>query len=207
MVGVLSLAAGLPAMASGFLDDFESGLGQWTGKAGGVNHGIIVTDPLASGRSNVLSFTGVGYGGDLFSTAPISLTGPAVISFDYLGLAQPDSHPGDLGGFLGIAYSLNPKTEGTDIIWYAGTIDSYPGLLISLADDGLWHHYQIPVNATALGTFRLTVEDFSGSGNNGCDVYFDNISVTSLTAVPEPTSLSLAVAGAIALIARRRCQR
>jgi len=202
-----AIATALPAQAANFLEDFEGGLAQWTGKSGGSHTGLLIADPLNSGRGQVLSFDHFGYGGDLFSANSISNSGPVTISFDYLGLADHDSVPGDLGGFLGIAYSLTPISEGHDIIWYAGTVDSYPSLLTTLTDDGLWHRYQFTVDGTALGAFRLTMEDFSGSGGSACDVYFDNISVIATPEqVPEPTAATLGLIGGLAalLVIRRR---
>lgn len=202
-----SFAIALPLHAASFSEDFESGLAQWTGKSGGSSSGLIVADPLHSGRNNVLSFANFGYGGDLFSTVTISNTGLVSISFDYLGRADSQSKPGDFGGFLGIAKSLAPINEGQDIIWYAGTIDSYPSLLTTLADDGLWHHYQFTVDGTALGAFRLVLEDFVGSGGSPCDVYFDNLSVIPTpNQVPEPTTASLGLLGGLAalLVFQRR---
>lgn len=200
-------AATLPMHAASFAEDFESGLAQWTGKSGGTHSALIVADPLGSGRGNVLTFSKFGYGGDLFSALTISNSGLVSISFDYLGLADHDSIPGDFGGFFGIATSLTPKAEGQDIFWYAGTIDSYPSLLTTLADDGLWHRYEFTVNGSALGAFRLTLEDFVGSAGSPCDVFFDNIMVTQIpTSVPEPTAATMGLLGGLAalLMLRRR---
>jgi len=208
-VSILSatLALALPLHAANFAEDFESSLAQWTGKSGGSHSGLIVADPLNSGRGNVLSFSDFGYGGDLFSALTISNSGLVTISFDYLGLADYQSKPGDFGGFFGIANSLTPINEGQDIVWFAGTVDSYPSLLTTLADDGIWHRYQFAVNADVLGAFRLTLEDFVGSGGSPCDVYFDNISVVATpNQVPEPTTATLGLVGGLAtlIMLRRR---
>jgi hypothetical protein len=187
------------------MEDFESGLSQWTGKSGGTHHGIIVADPLASGRGSVLSFSDFNSGGDIFSLSKISLVGPIELSFDYLGLPAPGSVSGDLGGFLGIAYSLHPVAEGSDIIWKAGTIDSYPSLALALVDDGAWHHYSLTLDGTSVGTFRLSLEDYIGSGGNCGDIYFDNIAVASVTPVPEPSVAATTALGLLlALAAVRR---
>ena len=205
IAGVALLAGVLPLGAASFTEDFESGLGQWTGKAGGSHHGILVADPLASGHGTVLSFSDLAYGGDLFTAHPIWLSGPTVISFDYLGLAIPCSVPGDLGGFLGVARHLDPGPTGSGNVWYAGTQDSYPGLAVLLTDDGVWHHYEITVDATALGPFRLILEDFAGSGGTAGDAYFDNLSVAPApNSVPEPTLASFAVIGVLASFAFRQ---
>ncbi len=206
-VSILSatFALALPLQAANFTDDFESGLAQWTGKSGGGHSGLLVADPLGSGRGNVLTFSSFGYGGDLFSSLTISNSGSVVVSFDYLGLADAHSLPGDLGGFFGIATSLTPVNEGHDIIWYAGTVDSYPSLLTTLTDDGLWHRYQFAVDGDALGAFRLTMEDFVGSAGSPCDVYFDNISVMAITnQVPEPTAATLGLLGGLATLVMLR---
>lgn len=209
VAGITLMAGGLSAGAAGFSEDFEGGLGQWTGKYGGSHSGMIVADPLSSGRGSVLTFSDVTYGGDIFTAYPILFSGSTVISFDYLGLAIPCSTPGDLGGFLGTALTLNPVNEGADHIWYAATKNNYPGLAVSLADDGAWHRYQICIEGESFGSFRLMMEDFVFSGGGSGDVYFDNISVTSTSnSVPEPTAASLAILGALAAALRRRqCSR
>ncbi|MEK7780683.1 MAG: PEP-CTERM sorting domain-containing protein [Verrucomicrobiota bacterium] len=202
------LGPALTSQASGFAEDFESGLSQWTGKSGGSHNGLIIADPLSSGRGNVLTFDDFGSGGDLFTALKISNTNSITISFDYLGLADHLSVPGDFGGFLGLAKSLNPKTEGQDIFWYAGTIDSYPSLLTTLVDDGQWHSYQFTVDGAVLGAFRLTLEDFAGSGGSRCDVYFDNICVIPTpTQVPEPSTAMLGLMSGLATLVMFRRRR
>lgn len=181
-----------------FMDDFESGLGAWTGKGFGPHNGITVADPLASGHGMVLTFTAVNAAGDIFTslgTFPDGVT----ISFDYLGLVNP--YPA--GGFLGIS-------EGTpgDHYWLAGQ-PGYGGLFADLVDDGAWHHYDILIPAggspfPADPPFRLMIEDFQDSSPFAGDAFFDNITVTSAT-VPDTgpgivvivaTVLGLCVAGA-----------
>jgi hypothetical protein len=186
-----------------FSDDFESGLGQWTGRGGGPHNGDIVADPLASGHGQVLYFTNLSSGGDTFLSSAISLSGPIAVSLDYLGVPGLGGTPGDLGGFLGIVYSLTAATEGTDLFWYAGTQDSYPGLLVALVDDGAWHHYSFQLDASAMPPFHLMLEDFVGSGGVPRDAYFDNISVAP---VPEPSAVALCLLSAALLAATRRRQ-
>jgi hypothetical protein len=201
LVGVTLATASLQCHALGpFSEDFESGLGQWTGRAGGPHNGAIVADPLASGHGNVLYFTNLASGGDTFLSSPIVLSGPITVSFDYLGLPGLGGTPGDLGGFLGAVYSLTATTLGTDLFWYAGTQDSYPGLLVNLVDDGAWHSYSFQLNASAMPAFHLMLEDFAGSGGVACDAYFDNIAVV---AVPEPTVAALGLLSAVFLAASR----
>src|SRR5438128_1639803 len=149
LCGVALLTAIPSLKAQSFSDNFESGLGQWTGRNGGPHHGITVDDPLNSGHGSVLTFTALNTGGDMFSTSQLSFTGPFAISFDYLGLPALGGVAGDLGGFLGISYSLAPQTEFTDNFWFAGTMDGYPGLVTPLTDDGAWHHYSIPLDGTS----------------------------------------------------------
>jgi hypothetical protein len=186
-------------------DDFGSGLGQWVGRAGGGHSGVTVLDPLNSGRGQVLSFTDFASGGDLFTSARIKCDDLFTLSFDYLGLARPGSVPGDLGGFLGISTSLNPMNEGQDIFWLAGTIDSYPGLLIPLLDDGLWHRYELDLDGRTLGAFRITMEDYGGSGGNCGDIYFDNLLVQCKnTPVPEPSAAVLLLVGLAGAAWRRK---
>lgn len=182
--GFLFLSVASPLVGAGFSDDFEGTLVQWTGNAGGGSSGMIVADPLSSGRGNVLTFGTIVGGGDIFTSIAIQLTGPVDVSFDYLGLPERGGVPGDLGGFLGISYTLTPNIEGVDHFWYASTVNGYPGLQVDLADDGAWHRYSFQLNAAAMPAFHVMLEDFIGSGGVAQDVFFDNINVTL---VPEPT--------------------
>jgi hypothetical protein len=106
------LTTAFPAAAVGpFLDDFESGLGQWTGRPSTAYSGQLMPDPLSSGHGQVLCFTNLNSGGDLFVSNPIALSGLVNVSFDYLGLPALGGAPGDLGGFLGIIYSPTATTQ------------------------------------------------------------------------------------------------
>jgi hypothetical protein len=201
VIATILLPVMLPAAIPGFNEDFESGLGQWTGRAGGSHNGQIVADPLASGNGSVLNFTSTTSGGDMFASSAITLPGPIEISFDYLGLPALGGVPDDLGGFLGIAYSLTPVADGVDIFWYAGT-QHYPGLAVELVDDGLWHRYSFLLDGSALLPFHLILEDFTGSGGVAGDAHFDNITVTP---VPEPTTFSLAALATLLAARRNRC--
>ena len=82
-----------------FYEHFEFGLRWWTGRDAGRHSGVIVPDPLSSGRGNVLTFTNLcPGGGDIYSRQLFPTAGYVEISFDYLGLAKPGSVAGDLGG-------------------------------------------------------------------------------------------------------------
>lgn len=159
-----------------FFEDFETGLGRWTGQNGGSHHGVLVPDPIASGRGHVLTFDQRGRYGDLFSTRVFHSPYPIAISFDYLGLAQPDSLLGDLGGFFGISTGLYGAT------WLAATAD---GFGVKLLDDGQWHRVTRQLNGPLAGDIHLVLMDALRSSGVAGDVYFDNISVSF---DPEPTA-------------------
>jgi hypothetical protein len=178
-----------------FQEDFQSGsLCQWTGKSGGAHDGQIVPDPLdCTGTNLVLNFTATNYGGDIFTALPVSLccvTGNLVLSFDYLGLANGDPTPKDLGGFLGICTDLAPASEGVDHFWIAGTD---PGAIthvpfftsIVLPDDGAWHHYDLDITSiitnTGISFIYIMMEQWSGTGGLPGHVYFDNIVLQAIT--------------------------
>jgi hypothetical protein len=199
----LMLSGSLASATTLFFDDFEAGLGQWTGKSGGPHHGVVVADPL-NPSNDVLTFTALNSGGDIYSTAtPLGAAGDYVLSFDYLGLEQPGSVPGDLGGFVGFSEGL-PDNHG----WYAGTQDSYPGLTTLLADDGAWHHYTVILHNPTNDPLHVMLEDFEGSFGVPGDAYFDNIRFEDSTpAVPEPATLALVGSGLAGLALRRRRQR
>jgi len=186
-----------------FEDNFESGLGKWTGSSGGPTSGLIVQDPLATSRGNVLTFTSFSYTGDIFTASEISSVGYVAIhvSFDYLGMY------GGSGGFVGVATG-NPFVAGG---WIAGVDQSaangagFTG--IGISNDGYWHNYDIDItsmiNWNSLNDFYLIAEDWGDSGRSH-GAYFDNIKVTG--SVPEPSALSLLALGlgGLAMLRRRR---
>jgi hypothetical protein len=166
-----------------FQDSFSGGLSQWTGRNGGSHQGQIIADPL-NAQSSVLNFNGLNYSGDIFTASAIPVAGisQVLLSFDYLGLAQLGSVPGNLGGFLGIGFDLVPNGGA----WLAGTEPSAVNGLgftgIEIIDDGSWHHYQIDltpmITANNISAFHLMVEDWGDAHGVAGDSYFDNITVS-----------------------------
>src|SRR5579884_2448622 len=156
-----------------FTEDFEGDLSRWTGQTNGPTSGIIVPDPVGSGRGHVLTFTNLTFGGDIFTTNVFSFNGTDAISFDYLGLPGLGGVSDDLGGFLGVfdGYIL-PSEED----WKAGTQETYPGI-VKLIDDGTWHRYTVTLAGTGTEQFRLAMEDYVGSGGVAGDCFFDNIQI------------------------------
>ncbi len=88
-----------------FEEDFETGLDGWIGKEGGPHSGILVVDPLRPSNT-VLTFTETTTYGDIFGEFITPPSGVLTLAFDYLGLEQEGSIPGDLGGFIG--YYVSP---------------------------------------------------------------------------------------------------
>ena len=111
LLGALTVANVKASDVVLFSDGFESGLSQWTGFNGSPSSGVVVPDPLGSG-SQVVSFTGISYIGDLFTLSPISVVGATSVKvrFDYLGKPVAGSIPDNFGGFVGLATTL---TEGS----------------------------------------------------------------------------------------------
>jgi len=182
-----------------FFDDFEGSLAAWTGPGGGAHHGVIVTDPL-NPLNDVLSFTSLNAGGDIFTTAAFpAVPADYIFSFDYLGIAKSESVDDDLGGFAGLSQGL-PGTH----YWLAGTQDTYGGLSELLIDDGAWHHYTIYFTSPGGAPLHVMLEDFSGSNGVAGDAYFDNV---KLEAVPEPATLLLLGSGLTGIALRRRRSR
>ena len=179
------LASTISVRAQGvlFYDNFESGnLDLWTGKFGPAHQGIIVPDPF-NPNNNVLTFTGVDFGGDIFSATPIVLEGPHrfVLSFDFLGLPVNGVQPPEYGGFAGI--TAWPFSPANPVYWLAGTyppeVNVPPPAGTVLVADGSWHHYKIDLTDVAasnqLTGISIVLEDWAGRGSVPGDVFFDNI--------------------------------
>lgn len=195
-VSVVALALQSVALAGNqplFSEDFEGTLAKWTGKFGGPHTALIVPDPLASGRGNVVTFTARKKAGDIFTVESLPSSGPLQIQFDYLGLPRPGSIADDLGGYLGLSPGLN------DGLWLAGTSTLYYPNLHQLVDDGDWHRIVLVVTPPSPSP-HLMLEDWIESGGIEGDVYFDRIVVT---VVPEPSSLALVLLGLGGVLCRR----
>jgi len=196
----LACASQAPAFAaSGFTENFQTGLSNWTDRDPRSPESAVVADPLDASNS-VLSFLRLGYGGSIMSNTAVTSSGLFSISFDYLGQPGKGGVPGNLGGYLGVSTGVFSGAE----MWLAGTGNG--GTPIQLIDDGSWHHYSLTFQSTIGQSLHVMMEDFDGSGGVPGDVYFDNVHITS--AVPEPASAAMALAGLVGLaVLRRRAKR
>jgi len=184
-----------------FQDNFESGLGQWTGKNSGAHHGVLVIDPFDQ-QNTVLSFNRLISAGDLFSSDTLTLDANEsyILSFDYLGLATERTRQGDTGGYVGFSVDT-PGHHSWQ--WATGTVSGAQDVLI---DDGSWHSYEFEFTAADLGignSVHLMLEDFRGSRGVAGDAYFDNISFGTAS-VPAPGGLALVGLGVLSIARRRR---
>lgn len=159
-----------------FTEDFENGLTRWTGQTGGVHHGKTVPDPKGSGRGQVLTFKALASGGDMRSTNEVSVRGIYTVSFDYLGTPSPEGAVGDLGGYIGIATNLS-----LPLFRYVAGTRSTAGPIIQLTDDNAWHSYSVTLTNFVSQPIHLVLLDFSGSQGVPGDVFFDNISVETVS--------------------------
>jgi hypothetical protein len=170
-----------------FQEKFEgTNLNQWIGKAGAPHQGQLVVDPL-NPANQVLGFTGVQFGGDIFGAVPIDVSRPRqyVLSFDFLGLPNASNPALQNGAFLGVTDAANPPTQW---FWIASTYE--PELTVPasiarpLAADGQWHHYETDITALVeandLTALALVLEDWGGLGSIPGDVFFDNINVVGV---------------------------
>ena len=202
-----------------FNDDFEGDLSAWTGKYGGSHSGEIVADPLNPANNQVLHFTDVASGGDMYTidsfTSKIDIFR---LNFDYMGDLSQGGDPGDLGGFVGIT-SVDPGT-GTEkngtAAWLTGTQDNYPHPRMELPDTGQWVHVQLFFESAV--PVHLMVEDFLRSNGGHAiagDAYFDNIVLENPNLAgeddapnptPEPATMLLFGSGLLGLanIGKRR---
>jgi len=197
----LVLGAGVSAANADivFSDNFESGLGQWTGKSGGAHHGVLINDPLGSSNA-VLGFNGLNSAGDMFSQDLI-LFDPSKtyrLSFDYLGLAKDGTRSGDTGGYVGLSAGTPGRHSWQ---WATGSVSGAHDVLI---DNGQWNSYQFDFSTADLGignSAHLMLEDFVGSGGISGDAFFDNFKIST---VPTPGSIALLSIGGLLVTKRRR---
>jgi hypothetical protein len=162
-----------------FSDDFEGGLGQWSGKNLGGHSGVIVVDPH-NPENHVVTFMQTTDRGDIFSQEIHVTNGEMlVLHFDYLGLPVVNSIPGSYGGFVGYADDTDPETQRG--CWLAATdpISEADPILI---DDGTWHSYTVIFDPYDIftpvgGVIRIKVQDHIDPTG---DVFFDNFLVERL---------------------------
>jgi Concanavalin A-like lectin/glucanases superfamily/Bacterial Ig-like domain (group 1)/IPT/TIG domain/Fibronectin type III domain len=169
-------------------------LAQWVPEPGQSHTGVVVPDPLRA-DNQALTLTGLGSDGDLFSAGAVfSPSGRYEVSFEYLGLPQGGSVPGDLGGAVGVTAAL-PVVAG-QLDWVAGTADaqasltSGTGLVAALVDDGQWRRYSVMIDVAgtplAGSPLYLTVQDSASSGGVAGDVYFDDLALRPVESPPTP---------------------
>ena len=128
-----------------FSEDFESGLGTWTGKNSGAHHGSAISDPLG-GSNTILVFTQMNAAGDIFSEQPITLDTSVsyTISFDYLGMLDQGMNPTvGTSGYVGLSREL----PGSHTWLYSTQTTS--GAQAVLIDDSSWHSYEFMLDVPA----------------------------------------------------------
>ena len=180
-----------------FSEDFESGLGQWNDAYQGFNAQTVV-DPL-NASNQVLNFTALRGGGDLFSSNAFTSTtgGSFILSFDYLGTCGGTN----CGGFIGISANAGAGSH----TWLGGTTSPYADLL---PDTGSWEHVSIAFTSP-LSAVYLMLEDWSGSGGIAGDAFFDNIMLTdangpTLSSIPVPAAAFLFAPALLGFMGLRR---
>ncbi|MDM8565245.1 hypothetical protein QUF74_06275 [Candidatus Halobeggiatoa sp. HSG11] len=167
-----------------FIDDFETGLNNWTGKNGSVPTAKVVNDPLNSGHGKVVTFTKKVIEGDIYTKTIISnlpINKPYILEFDYLGMPVRKSREGN-GGYIGYSRNTDPGPGPSNHRWIGGTKKSYSiyrgDQYKFLKDNGKWNHYKVDLSATDFPDFVLMLEDYLYARGIAGDAYFDNILLT-----------------------------
>lgn len=164
-----------------------------------------VNDVVTSNTSNVSVFDGLFYVASVVSNP----AGPATSAFEGTQFLALNSFQGDgtgsisqdLATSIGVEYSVEFSIAGAFGSQHSITVDA-GGInsLTQAATDGLWTTHSFNFVATS-ATTTLTLSDNLGAGSSiDSDLLVDNVSVT---AVPEPGSLGLALLG-LGLMAKRR---
>ncbi len=141
-------------------------------------------------------------------------------------LVLPSASLGDWSSYLGGTLSFDAKNINNDqpdyfsfgqvaITGTAGTITLDLGGSSQPPTDGLWHHYSTVLDTATWGSnlpsvlgnvtdVKITLEFHNGVTETAG---FDNFSVASAAAVPEPSSAMLVIAGVAGLAWAARRQR
>lgn len=190
-LGMVALCVAVSAQAGTvFQDDFEGGLGQWTGKGTNATSAHIIADPTpGSTHGGVVEFATAMGGGDLFSKS-VFAPGVYQLTFDYFGVGA------GAGGFIGAINCDVPTGILWGTPWLAGSGSPAPTALL---DNGAWNHYVL--NFTTTESFKLVLEDFTRPGD---DARFDNLSLT--TTVPEGGQTAVLLAASCILFAAFRAR-
>ncbi len=197
---VLAAAVAVPRASAGviFSDNFEGGAlssSNWQV----LGHGQIVADPLNAGN-HVLSFSQLGFGGDIF-TVPLDLSAPVItVSFDYLGVDGTTGVGTDTGGFM--IQDLSNSFLGYSILGTSSAGSPVFPNMLGLTP-GVWHHISItydPATYSGGAGSKLAFEEWGSSPNTPGNAYFDNIQVST---APEPVTGALLGGALLAILGFR----
>lgn len=194
-LGLVLFAVQMASAAPIFQDNFESGSlspARWA-----TPGSAFVTNDPTGAANKVLSFASLGSGGDLFSVLMPNTLGTYSLDFDFYQAQLP--LPNENIGYAETDHDTS-LPGGPNELWVWNARDNGP---ITVRQ---WTHISLDITPVTSAPFTLKFEVAGSFPGRPVlfGVYFDNVTLNSVNAVPEPSTLWLAGFGVLGLLIRQR---